>query len=185
MKALVIYESMYGNTRRVAEAIAEGLRESVDAELMPVGDVRDVHVAASDLVVVGGPTHAWGMTRRRTREASAQPPKKGEAPTVHPSVLPTGIREWLRHVSAPADRRAAAFDTRLAKPAWLTGSAMKGIDRGLLAAGFAIFSRPQSFTVTGSVGPMSDGEIERARQWGQGMGRRLMELGAVAPKKAA
>jgi hypothetical protein len=185
MKALVIYESMYGNTRRIAEAIAEGLRQSVDTELMPVADVRDVHVAHSDLVVVGGPTHAWGMTRRRTREASAQPQKKTTAPAVHPSALPIGVREWLREVTAPSGLRAAAFDTRLAKPSWLTGSAAKGIDRGLLSASFAIFSRRQSFTVAGSTGPVSDGEIERARQWGEGMGRRLLELGAEAPKHAA
>jgi hypothetical protein len=186
MRALVVYESMYGNTRQIAHAVAAGLRTSITADVVPVSEVRDQHVLTSDLIVVGGPTHAWGMSHRRTREASAQPPKKGgPAPTVDAASLPLGIREWLRGVTAPAGSRAAAFDTRLDKPAWLTGSAAKGVARALVAAGFAIFSHAQSFTVSGSNGPLTEGELERARQWGEDMGHRLIDIGAAAPTRAA
>jgi hypothetical protein len=181
MKALVVYESMYGNTRHVAEAITEGLRLSIDAELVPVADADDARVAASDLVVVGGPTHAWGMSRRRTRQSSAQPAKGGTVPAGSISV---GVREWLRAVEAPQGCRAAAFDTRLDKPAWLTGTAMRGIERGLRAAGFSVFTRAQSFTVVASLGPLSTGELDRARTWGAEIGRRLVDIGE-APTRAA
>ena len=66
MRALVIYESMYGNTRAVAEAIAEGIRPVHDVVVVPAGRAGPQVVDGATLLVVGGPTHAHGMTRRRS-----------------------------------------------------------------------------------------------------------------------
>ena len=69
MKTLVVYESMFGNTRAVAEAIAEGLGS---AEVVEVSAAPVVLPVDLELLVVGGPTHVHGMSRRRTREDAAQ-----------------------------------------------------------------------------------------------------------------
>ena len=70
MKAVVIYESMYGNTHLIADAIAEGLRTHGDATVVPVGELDAQLLEHADLVVVGGPTHAHGMSRASTRQAA-------------------------------------------------------------------------------------------------------------------
>lgn len=62
MKALVVYESMFGNTEQVARAVATGLGRHLDVELVAVANAPDT-VSDVDLVVVGGPTHAFSMTR--------------------------------------------------------------------------------------------------------------------------
>ena len=67
MKALVVYESMYGNTRSVAEAIVEGLCETAEPRLVPVSEAKAAVHEGADLLVVGGPTHAHGMSRPSTR----------------------------------------------------------------------------------------------------------------------
>lgn len=173
MQAIVVYESLYGNTRKIADAIVEGLQTSVEARAVRVGDARPALIADISLVVVGGPTHAWGLSRRRTRQIAADDVAKRDG-TVERAAVEMGVREWLMDIEGKG-HRSAAFDTRLDRPHFLTGSAVRGIERGLLAADFTIFSRPRSFRVTGSAGPLAEGELERARQWGQEMGRALFE----------
>jgi len=173
---------MYGNTRHIADAIAEGLRTSVEAEVRLVGDVRAEDVSAAQLVVVGAPTHAWSLSRRSTRQSAATDAGK-HAATVDVAAVEVGVREWLRDVTPQRGCRSAAFDTRLDKPHFFTGSAMRAIERGLLAAGFSIFGKSHSFRVTGSTGPLAVGELERATQWGEAMGRTLVQV-VSAPKAA-
>jgi flavodoxin len=87
LRALVVYESMYGNTQRIAEAIARGLRSAYVVQVVSVGGARYEHVGCYDLIVAGGPTHAHGMSRPDTREAAIRAPGvKAEQLTV--SVLP-------------------------------------------------------------------------------------------------
>lgn len=183
MKALVVYESLYGNTRQIAEAVAEGLRRSVETETVWVGDIRAASVEGFDLVVVGAPTHAWGLSRRRTRETAAVDVEK-RAGHVTAAAVDVGVREWLQTVRVGPQCRSAAFDTRLDKPRLITGSAARPIERGLLAAGFATFGKPHSFKVSGSTGPLVVGELERAHQWGEAMGRTLVQVVAAAKKAA-
>src|SRR5258706_498153 len=64
MKAVVIYESMYGNTHRIASAIAAGFRRHGEAVVVPVRDADAALVASADLAVVGGPTHAKGIEHK-------------------------------------------------------------------------------------------------------------------------
>ena len=70
MHALVVYESMYGNTHRIAEAIARGLRSAYTVQVISVTGARYEHVGRYDLIVAGGPTHAHGMSRPATRQSA-------------------------------------------------------------------------------------------------------------------
>ena len=96
MNTLVVYESMWGNTRAVAEAVAAPLGD--DVTLVEVNDAPDELPADLDLLVVGGPTHAFSMSRASTRRDAVA---KG-ASTGH---VERGIREWLDEVVAPDTRR--------------------------------------------------------------------------------
>jgi hypothetical protein len=77
MKILVVYESMYGNTHLVADAIAKGIREvESDVTVLPVDEADADALAGTGLLVIGGPTHAHGMTRPSTRNAAVQAARK-------------------------------------------------------------------------------------------------------------
>ena len=177
MKALVVYESMFGNTRQIAEAIAQGLRSSIATDVLLAHEAGQVDLDEIDLVVAGGPTHAWGLSRERTRMGAVVDAAKHPDHVLDPGVQQPGVREWLR--SLPRGRhhaRAVAFDTRLDKPKAITGSAARSIQHGLHSAGFGAFGEPHSVVVTGMAGPLASGEIERAQQWGEAMGRMIMGM---------
>ena len=80
IRAVVVYESMYGNTRAVAEAIGEGLRGAWDVTVVPVGRAGPEVLDGAALVVVGGPTHVHGMTRPRSRAMAAQVSRRPDSP---------------------------------------------------------------------------------------------------------
>lgn len=172
MRALVVYESMYGNTRAVAETIAEGLAEHGEVQLLEVQDAPQGIDGGIDLLVVGGPTHAHGMSRMSTRKSGSsgkQPPVPGFSPAV-------GIREWLTMIDRPSGSvptAAAAFDTRFAKARWLTGSAARGAATRLERLGFRLISPPMSFFVTETAGPLAEGEAAHARRWGSQLAGEL------------
>jgi len=157
MKALVIYESMFGSTEAIARAIADGLRETFD---VTVADVGTMPLAfGMDLLVVGGPTHAFGMSRPSTREQAAQ---QG---AVRPHAVDIGIREYLDCSPTLTGMSAAAFDTKVDKP-FLPGSAAHRAQRQLRRLGCHIVLPAQSFLVGGTTGPLKVREEERAREWG-------------------
>lgn len=168
MRALVVVESMFGNSRIVAEAIAEGLRTRCDTTVVDVGDAP-LNVADVDLLVVGGPTHAFGMSRPATRrEAAGQAPERDVKADV-------GIREWIAVVDLAHGPAVATFDTRAARHR-LTGSAARAAQKLMRKAGAHAVARPTSFFVTGVQGPLADGEVARARQLGAtlaGTGARM------------
>ncbi|WP_214321714.1 flavodoxin family protein [Nonomuraea sediminis] len=160
MRALVIYESMFGNTRRVAEAVAEGLSSHLQAEAVEVGQAPAAVDGDAGLLVVGGPTHAFSMTRPSTRASAAQ---QATQPLVSPGI---GIREWLESAYV-GPVQAVAFDTRVRH---MPGSAARAAAKQLHRLGAAIAGPTQSFYVTGTTGPLIDGELERARSWGEQLG---------------
>lgn len=164
MKALVVYESSFGNTGQVARAVWEGLFSRVpDAVLLEVGAAPTRLPLDVRLVVVGGPTQAFGMSRPRTRaDAQAQAGTSDPGPS-------TGVREWLAALEPPEQHvRAATFDTRISSP-HLPGSAAAGARRTLRRAGFDVTAGAQSFWVLGTKGPLREGELERAYSWGVGL----------------
>jgi hypothetical protein len=172
MRAVVVYESMYGNTHLVAEAIGEGLREAADVVVVPVSEAGAALSDGADLLVVGGPTHVHGMSRLRRRTAAVDAARKPESgPTVDPTAGGTGVRELLESLGT-LDMRAAAFDTRIDAPAALTGRASKSIARKLRQHRCTLVADPESFLVTKD-SHLEPDEEAHARRWGAGLAVRL------------
>ncbi len=162
MNALVVYESVYGNTRRIADAVAEGLG---GAAVVSVPEAAS-RVGAADLVVVGGPTHMHGLATQRSRQMAAEAAHEDDAITIDPSATAEpGLRKWLSDLPDRRGARAAAFDTRLDKSPLLTGVAARGIAKRLRHHGYEVLAT-ESFLVEDSEGPLEDGEMDRARTWG-------------------
>ncbi|MBK8050889.1 MAG: flavodoxin family protein [Anaerolineales bacterium] len=159
MKALLIYDSRYGNTEKIAHAIGEGLAEGLGAtgsvRVLPVGEAQTSQLAGWDLLIVGAPTHGS-----------------------HPS---PPMREFLDRVpgSALAGVKVAAFDTRT-DMATLNG-AMRWFGKFLDRLGYAapkisscletrggqVVMPPAGFIVKGTEGPLEEGELARATAWGR------------------
>jgi len=111
MRAMVVYESMFGDNRQVAEQVAAGLTESgVAAEAVEVGVAPTAVPNDVDLVVVGSPNHAWSMPRPSTRADAAT---KTADPLVSTGI---GVREWLATAALPHGVAVAAYDTRGSHP---------------------------------------------------------------------
>ena len=168
MRAVVVYESMYGNTHLVADAIGDGLREGEildEVVVVPVGNADEALATAVDLLVVGGPTHVHGVSRETTREeAVRQAGEPDSGLTLDPDAEGTGLREWfdsLHRVDVPA----AAFDTRVDLPVALTGRASKGIARQLRKLHCRKIADPRSFLVTTET-ELEPEEATHAREWG-------------------
>ncbi|MET9029996.1 flavodoxin family protein [Nocardia sp. NPDC004168] len=158
MRARVVYESMFGNTAAVAEAIAEGLREHADVEVVPVAAAAEVPAPKVHLLVVGGPTRTFRLSRRRTRRDAA---KRTDAP-----IADIGVREWLEAaLPVPRGHTAIAFATKPAGQSWLPGSTARGIGKRLRRLGYSLADDPMDFLLEDSTGPPGPGELERARAW--------------------
>jgi hypothetical protein len=167
MRALIVFESMFGDTQLIAKAIAAGLSSRVDADVVEVGAAPPALGAEVDLLVVGGPTHAFGMSRPSTRQDAAN---QAEHSVVSTGI---GIREWLHALQHPfRSGAAAAFDTRINKPR-VPGSAARGAEKRLRRLGFRIAAPAHSFYVAGTPGPLVKGELERAHRWGRELGTAL------------
>jgi flavodoxin len=163
--ALVVYESIYGNTRAIAEAIGGGLGSAMDVEVTPVSEVEQRSLAGADLVVVGGPTHMHGLASSMSRKMAVKAAEDEGVDVDESAREELGIRAWLSNSKLPGGR-AAAFDTRIDKSPTLTGTAARGIAKRLRRSGYEIVAGPESFFVEDSEGPLADGELERAREWG-------------------
>ncbi len=165
MHALVVYESMYGNTHQVADAISRGLGAGGEVVVVPVERATPQLVVDADLVVVGGPTHVHGMSRESTRHAALEEADGPDSDlVVDPDAEGEGLREWFDQLDA-ATGAAAAFDTRMEASALLTGQASKGIAKRLRRHGLDVITDPTSFLVHKD-NTLVDGELERAERWG-------------------
>ena len=169
MDAMVVYESVFGNTREIAEAVAQGLG---GAAVLPVHDAAERREKV-DLLVVGGPTHMHGLATIRSRHVAADTVKKDGSSHIDPNATEEpGLRTWIDDLSPDAADHAAAFDTRLEKSAWVTGRAARGIARRLRRHGIDVVDT-ESFLVQGTEGPLEAGELERAREWGASLAQTL------------
>jgi hypothetical protein len=174
VRALVVYESSFGNTGDVARAVWEGMFSRMqDVSLLAVSAAPSHLPPDLELLVVGAPTQAFGMSRPATR-ADAQ--ERSGVTDVGPTI---GVREWLSTLDRPERAvYAATFDTRIHSP-HVPGSAAVGAWRVLNRAGFSVTAEAESFWVMGIKGPLRDGELERARAWGVGLTGLLLGLAPI------
>jgi hypothetical protein len=164
--ALVVYESMFGNTKAVAEVVALALSHDFEVDLTECGSAPCPVPDDIALLVVGAPTHAFSLSRANTRENARQ-----QAPAnAHPSQ--SGLRDWLGQLQHggrlawPAGLVAAAFDTKVAHPR-LPGSAAAVAAKKLRRLGVSVVVAPKTFHVEGTLGPLVDGESDASLLWGR------------------
>ncbi|QEO14239.1 hypothetical protein FLP10_07275 [Agromyces intestinalis] len=160
MHALVVVESFWGHTSTIGRAIADGLAASAVRVAVVETDAAPGRLPPDlDLLVVGGPTHAFSMSTPETRRTAAE---RGA-----PTVPERGIREWIKAVERPPTRiPVAVFDTRTRTPEF-PGSAATLATRRLSRRGFDPIAEPMTFWVRELDGPLLDGERYRAREWGR------------------
>jgi flavorubredoxin len=153
MRAVVVIESCFGNTSRVAEAIIDGLRSSgAEVEVYAAGSAP--RRLSADLVFVGAPTHNMGLPTGATRDQAIE--KGASAPAA-------GVREWIDAVDA-LHARVVTFSTTTG--GMFSGSAGKAIVKGLKRRSIRA-EHGADFTVNGTPGPVAGGELDRAREWGR------------------
>jgi len=160
MGAIVVYESLWGNTAAVAHAIAEGIGGGTVA--LSTAEATPERIGAADLIIAGSPILGFKLPTDAMRAgAGSSLPASVPAPDLsHPS-----LRSWLEGL-APGPGRFAAFETRVKGP-W--GNAVKAIAKDLAASGrrpVDSSSATMAFIVTGKYGPLKEGELDRARAWG-------------------
>ena len=167
-RALVVYESMFGNTKAVAEVVALGLARDFEVDLIEVGEAPSPVPDDVALLVVGAPTHAFSLSRANTRDSARQ-----QAPaTARPSE--SGLRDWLGrlqhdgHLALPRGLVAAAFDTKVAHPR-MPGSAAAAAAKKLRHLGVRVVVAPQTFYVDGMQGPLVDGESDASLAWARAL----------------
>ncbi len=152
MKALVLYDSAFGNTEKVAQAIGQALGSPQDVEVMRVGDVKSEQLSGLTLLIVGSPTQKFSPLGTITRFLKSIP-KNGL----------DGVK-------------AAAFDTRFPVSAIekvrilgflvkIFGYAAKPIADRLQKKGGELVVPPEGFYVGDTKGPLLEGELERAADW--------------------
>jgi flavodoxin len=160
MKAIVVYESYWGNTASVAKAIAEGLGEG--ARAMPTVEAAGEAIAGIDLIVAGSPIIAFQLPTEKTRSDMAKrPDKKAPRP---PDLSHPSLRSWLEALPpAGGNARCAAFETGFKLSPGSSGGTILKI---LEAKGYKPAAKKRRFLVETSYGPMKEGELDRAREWG-------------------
>ena len=155
MKILIIYDSVFGNTKLAALAMGSALGISEEAGVFQVGSVKMEQLSGLDLLLVGSPTRGFRPT---------------EAVTKFLKAIPQGALKGVR---------AAAFDTRIAPGdigspilrllVRAGGYAAKPIVGLLVKKGAQIIAPPEGFCVEKSEGPLKQGELERAAEWAKGL----------------
>ncbi len=160
MNALVIYDSQYGNTERIAQSIAEALLSYGRARTVRAGVAPLVELQGVDILILGCPTQGWRPTQ--------------------------AMRNFLE--STPVEqlhgRSIVCFDTRFHRPRWLTGSAAAVMVKKLRQAGAPPFAPPESFFVAATEGPLEPGELERAGDWARALARKAVSSHPAAPGEA-
>ena len=165
MNAIVVYESLWGNTAEVARAVAEGLGPG--ARALRTDEASAADAAGADLIVAGAPVFGFRLSSPQMREGIRTNPGRGPAPDLSCPLL----CDWLEDL-APGAGWGAAFDTQVRGP---FGKGAPEIARLLEAAGYAQLAEPEGFVVKGRHGPLKKGEAERARAWGERLTRSVQE----------
>ena len=157
MKAVVVYESLWGNTAAVARAIAAGIGPG--ARVLSTAEASASAIADAELIVAGAPVLGFRLPTDAMRRSVLT--SERDAPTA-PDLSQPSMRSWLEGL--PAGRgRSAAFETRIR---WSPGGATAAIEARLNGAGYTPIAGAGRFVVKGKYGPLRDGELDRARRWG-------------------
>jgi hypothetical protein len=164
MKAVVVYESYWGNTASVARAIAEGL--GPDARAMSTAEAAGEALADANLIVAGSPIIAFRLPTEKTRKDMAAKPGKAPSP---PDLSHPAMRTWLE--ALPKGKgRAAAFETGFKlSPGGSAGAILKLLE----SRGYLPVAKKQRFLVKGSFGPIREGELDRAKAWGAELAKAI------------
>ncbi|HEV7188799.1 MAG TPA: hypothetical protein VGN28_12965 [Blastococcus sp.] len=183
MQVAIVYESMFGNSHEIAEAVGQGVRQALpEARIicLPVEHARPEEIIATDLLIVGGPTRMRSMSTSMTRamalhtdktELTERPDGGSPALSAEPGAEGPGLRAWFHDLPKAAEGcLAAAFDTRVDAP--LAGGAGHGIAHRLRRHGYELVCEPEGFVIERAEGPLRAGEHDRAREWGAAITRR-------------
>jgi hypothetical protein len=166
VSTVIIVESCFGNTRHVAEALAEGSR---DAILYRADEAPDVLPPTTDLVLVGAPTHGMKLPSPGSRSNAARRKTPGARAFREAAGIETecsaekGTAEWIAGARLPDGVRVVTFDTSIKGAGTLLGCAAKDAAKRLTRAG-AKAERGLSFWVTPK-DELVDGELRRATEW--------------------
>jgi hypothetical protein len=187
MEITVVFESMFGATHEVADAIAEGVSEArpdATVNCLRVSQADPDRVARADLLIVGGPTHMRGMTTGMTRKMAVSMEQKKEKDDgghvghgLEPDVTGPGLRDWFHKLPKAKHIPAAAFDTR--GEGAMMGGAAKGIAHRLESHGYELAAGPEGFVIEGEDQVLRDGEEARARAWAADLIRAATSTGAA------
>ena len=152
MKAMVVYDSAYGNTEKIAQAIGQGLGSPEDVEVVQVGNVESQQLAGLTLLIVGSPTQKFSPTGATTRFLKGIPQNslQGVKVAAFDTRLPVSEIERVRIL---------AFFVKI------FGYAAKPIADRLEKKGGELVIPPEGFFVEGTEGPLQEGELERAADW--------------------
>jgi flavodoxin len=149
MKALIVYDSEFGNTEHIALAVTEALRTLGTVGSIRASVARATDLDGVDLLLLGCPTQGWRATKDMQAFLDSLATQK-----------PRGIA-------------VACFDTRFAKPRWMTGSAAGVMAKCLRHAGLSPLVPAESFFVEGTEGPLVRGELERAATWARSVASQV------------
>jgi len=156
MKALVVYDSVFGNTEKVALAVAEALGPKDSVTARRVGEVKPEHLDGLSLLVVGSPTRAFRPTPATTGFVGSLPPD---------ALQGVGVAAFDTRIStADTNSRFLNFMVKL------FGYAAEPIAAKLQKKGGKLAAAPEGFFVSGTEGPLKDGELQRAALWGRQVG---------------
>jgi flavorubredoxin len=148
-RAIIVYHTEFGNTEKIAKAIAEGIRtQGVDVDCLKTNEADAGKLSEYDLLALGGPTHAFGISKP--------------------------IKDFLRKLENAnlSGKKAFAFDTKMSRSR-LAGSAAKGIEKKLQKLGMTIVTPHASAIVKGREGPLEEGAEEAFKQVGVSIAKSL------------
>jgi hypothetical protein len=163
MKAIVVYESHWGNTAAIARAIAEGIGPG--ARALTTDEAVGPAITDIDLLVAGAPVMMLSLPSEQARDRVELDHKGPAGDASHPV-----LRTWLDGLPSAPGVSAAAFDTRMH---WTPRGATGTIESKLRSAGYHVVSKGKGFVVQGTYGPLRDGELDRARAWGHELAGRV------------
>ncbi|MGB7532093.1 MAG: flavodoxin family protein [Halobacteriota archaeon] len=152
MKVLIIYDSIFGNTEQIAQAIGNALGSQEDVEILRVSNVKLEQLTGLKLLIVGSPTRQFRPTAA-INNLLKRIPKNG-LKGVKVAAFDTGFT-----MSAIEESRVLPFFVRL------FGYAAKPISDRLKKKGGELIIPPEGFFVEGVEGPLKEGELERAADW--------------------